>query len=90
MTSTKFFDKRNFLRDKDTVQWRIRSRGLGWHVTLVLLKKKKKTLELEPKVYKKFKKLSQWGDMVIKLVKPKCIIDGSSGAAAGQFFENFF
>ena len=36
----KFFEKRKFLRDKDTVEWKIRSRNLGWHVTWVLLKKK--------------------------------------------------
>ena len=39
--------------------------------------------------FKKFPKLSQLGDMVSKLVKPKCIIDGSLGATAGQL-KNFF
>ena len=63
MTSTKFFEKRNFLRDKYTVEWRIRSRGLGWHVTWVLLKKKDVNLKLN-----RFPKLSALGDVVSKLV----------------------
>ena len=63
MTLTKFFEKRNFLRDTDTVEWRIRSRGMGWHVTWVLLKKKDLNLNL-----KRFPKLSELGDLVSKLI----------------------
>ena len=33
MTSSKFFKKREFLWEKDTVEWRIKNRGLGWQVT---------------------------------------------------------
>ena len=62
MTSSKFFEKRDFLRDKDTVEWRIRSRGLSWHVTWVLLNKKDKNLKL-----KRFQKLAKLGDVVRKL-----------------------
>ena len=63
MTTSKFFEKRDFLLDKDTVERRIRSRCLGWHVTWVLLNKK----GLEPKL-KRFPKLSKLGDMLSKLV----------------------
>ena len=62
-TSTKFFEKRNYLQDKDTVEWRIKSRGMGWHVIWVLLKKKDLNLRL-----KRFPKLSDLGDVVSKLV----------------------
>ena len=38
MTISNFFEKMDFLWDKDIVKWRIRSRGLSWHVTWILLK----------------------------------------------------
>ena len=38
MTSSEIFEKRDFLWDKDTAKWRIRSRDLVWHVTRILLK----------------------------------------------------
>ena len=38
MTSSNFFEKmRDFLWNEDTVEWRIRSRDLGWHETLISL-----------------------------------------------------
>ena len=40
---------------------------------------------LEPKL-KTFSKLSKLGDVVSKLVQPKCITVGGLGAAAGQYF----
>ena len=63
MTSSKFFRKRDFLRDEDIVEWKIRSRGLGWHVTWVLLNKKSLNLKL-----KRFPKLSKLGGVVSKVV----------------------
>ena len=44
----KIFSKRGTLLDKDTAEWSIRSRGLGWHVSWILQEEK----ELEPKVKK--------------------------------------
>ena len=35
-----FSEKKDFLRDKDTVEWSIRSQGLGWHGTWVFAKEK--------------------------------------------------
>ena len=32
------FRKRNFLWGKDIVEWKIKSRGLFWHLTGILLK----------------------------------------------------
>ena len=63
MTLSKFFEKRNFLWDKDIVKWRIRSRGLGLACNLDFAKEK----GLEPKV-KKISKMSKLGDVVSKLV----------------------
>ena len=38
MTSSNIFEMRHFLRDNDIVKWKIRSRGLVWHATRILLK----------------------------------------------------
>ena len=38
MTSSNIFEMRHFLRDKDVVKWKIRSRGLVWHATKILRK----------------------------------------------------
>ena len=62
MTSTKFFERREFFWDKDIVKWRIRSRAVGWHVTWILLKRK----DLSQKS-KNFEKLCKLGDEVSKL-----------------------
>ena len=56
-TLLKFFEE-GLLWDNDIVKWRIRSRGLGWHVTWILQKRK----ELNKKL-KKFLKLSKLGDV---------------------------
>ena len=61
MTSSKFFEKRNFLRHKDIVEWRIKSRNLGWHLGFA----KEKDLNLK---FKRFTKLSELEDMMSKLV----------------------
>ena len=37
ITSSNIFEMRNFLRDKDVVEWKIRSRGLVRHATRILL-----------------------------------------------------
>ena len=60
---SKFFKKSDFLWDKDIVKRRIRSGGLGWHVTRILLKGK----DLNQK-FKNFPKLSKLADVVSKLV----------------------
>ena len=36
--SSNIFEMRHFLGDKDILKWKIRSRGLVWHATRVLLK----------------------------------------------------
>ena len=36
MTSSKIFEKKEFLWDKDIAKWRIRSRGLSWHGSWIL------------------------------------------------------
>ena len=59
MTLSKFFEKRDFLWDKDMVKWRIRGWGLGWHVTWILLKGKDSNQKL-----KNFPNLSKLGDVV--------------------------
>ena len=56
ITLSKFFEKRDFLWDKDIVKWRIRSRGLGWHVIWILLKEN----DLNQKL-KKISKIVQVG-----------------------------
>ena len=33
----KHFEMRHFLRDNDTLKWKIRSRGLVWHSSRILL-----------------------------------------------------
>ena len=38
LTSSNIFEMRHFLRDNDIVKWKIRSRGLVWHATRILLK----------------------------------------------------
>ena len=40
MTSSIFFEKRNFLLNKDIVEWRIIIGGLGWHVSWIMRKGK--------------------------------------------------
>ena len=52
MTLSKFFEKRDFLWNKDNVKWRIRSGGLGWHGTWILLK-----MDDLNKKFKKFPKI---------------------------------
>ena len=85
MTSSKFFEKKKFLRDKDIAECRIKSRGLGWHVTWVLLRKK----DLNQKL-KRFPKLSELGDVVSKLVSPNVSQTGVWGPPLGNFLEFFF
>ena len=38
MASSEIFENNDFLWKKNTVEWRIRIRGLGWHVSKILLK----------------------------------------------------
>ena len=54
ITLSKFFEKWDFLPNKDTVEWRIRTRSLGRHVAWVLPKKKDLSLKLKrfPKLFK--------------------------------------
>ena len=63
MSSSKFFKNKDFLWDKNTVEWIMRSRGLGWHVTWILLKRKDLNIKLI-----RFLKSSKLGDVVSKLV----------------------
>ena len=85
MTSTQFLEKRNFLWDKNTAEWRIRNRGLGWHATWILLK----TNDLNQKL-KRFSQLFKLGDDVKKLVQPKLITNRGVGAVARRFLVFFF
>ena len=63
MTSSIFFKKRDFLQNKDTVEWRFKKPGPGLACNLGFAKEK----GLELKV-KRFPKLSNLGDVVRKLV----------------------
>ena len=79
MTSSNIFEMRHFLRNNDIVKWKIRSRGLVWHATRILLKGVKV-------------KMCDLGDMVSNLVQHKRITDRGVGAkplTAGQLFVNF-
>ena len=37
MTSSEIFERGSFCWNKDAVEWKIRSRGLFWHLTRILL-----------------------------------------------------
>ena len=63
MTTSNFFEKKDFLWDKDIIEWRIRSWGLGWYGTWSLLKDEALNQKL-----KRFSKLSKLGDVVSKPV----------------------
>ena len=79
MMSSEQFEKRDFLMDKDAVEWRIRSRGLGWHATRILLKGE----NLNQK-----QKMDKLGDVMSKAMLFKLITDkglGSKPPAVGRF-----
>ena len=85
MRLSNFFKKGDFLRDKNIVKWRIRSRDLGWYVTWILRKGK----DLNHKL-KFFPKLSKLEDGVSKLVYPKRITNLGLGAGRWAIFSNFW
>ena len=85
MTSSKIFEKRDFLWDKATVEWRIRIRDLDWHVTWILLKGE----NLKQKL-KRFQKLSKLEEVVSKLVQTKRITTEGLGASRWASFCVFF
>ena len=77
------FWKRNFLLDKDIVEWKIRSRGLVWHLTENFLKREGLKQKLQMKI-------SKLGDLCKKTSLLKRITDGDLGMkslVAGRFFE---
>ena len=76
MTLSKFVEKMVFLWDKHIVKWRIRIRGLVWHVTWILLKGKGKKFENCPSC-------KTW---LANLFNQKCHRLRNGGPAAGQLF----
>ena len=84
MTLPQVFKKRDFLCNKDIVKWRIRSQGLGWHVTRILLKRK----DLNQKL-KNFPKLFKLGKVVTSeqtCLTQTCYRLGYEGLPLGDFF----
>ena len=85
MTLSKFFENRDFLWDKDIVKWRIRSRGLGWPVTWILLKGKGLNQKLKNLVM----------ENSIRLLLAKLLFDLQQGSSFAEtflskiFFANF-
>ena len=76
------FRKRNFLWDKDIVEWKIRSRGLVWYFTESFLKGEGLNQKLQMKV-------SKLGELCKLTSLLKRITDGDLGTkppVAGRFF----
>ena len=79
------FSKEEFLWVKDIVEWKIRSRGLVWHLTESFLKREGLNQKLQMKI-------SNWETCVSKLVYSNVSQTGIWGRSPSRWaiFRNFF